>query len=296
MFLTDFKRKLREITSMHFHWWMLIVAGLSVMYLPVYNNFFMDEWQRHNDSYSWLVAVIAFYLFFQNRHHFSDSKHYQRTTAETLLAVMFYVIGLLSYILGTSQSIQTLALVSQIFIFLGLIIFYKGFHLARKCWFALFFLIFVIPVPAYLLDPVTLPMKIMVSIATEWILQHSGYLVGRDGVILQVEQYQLLVADACAGMKTLLSLEAMGLLYLHVVKHDSLERNLLLGLLIIPISMLANISRVTILALITYHLGDSAGRGFMHFYAGIVLFMIALGLIMLIDHLIQRRIESRHVN
>lgn len=296
MFLTALKRKLREITSMHFNWWMLIVAGLSVMYLPVYSSFFMHEWQKHNDSYSWLVALISFYLFFQNRHHFSDSSHYQRTAAETYLSVALYAVGLLIYVLGTSQSIQTLALSSQIFILLGLIIFYKGFCLAKKCWFALFFLIFVIPVPAYLLDPVTLPMKILVSIATEWILQHFGYLVGRDGVILQVEQYQLLVADACAGMKTLLSLEAMGLLYLHVVKHDSLQRNLLLGLLIIPISLLANISRVTILALITYHLGDAAGRGFMHFYAGIVLFMIALSLIMLIDHVIQRRIESRYVN
>jgi exosortase/archaeosortase family protein len=111
-----------------------------------------------------------------------------------------------------------------------------------------------------------------------------------------VERYQLFVADACAGMKTLLSLEAMGLLYLHVIQHDSWRRNILLGVLIVPISLFANILRVTVLALITYHFGEAAGRGFMHFYAGILLFIIALSFIMLIDHLIQKKLTHTMVS
>jgi exosortase/archaeosortase family protein len=104
--------------------------------------------------------------------------------------------------------------------------------------------------------------------------------------MLNVGQYRLMVADACAGLHTLLSLEAMGLLYLHLVKHDLLFRNITLTALIIPISFIANVIRVIVLVLVTYYYGDSAGQGFVHGFAGILLFVVALSLIILIDALL----------
>jgi exosortase/archaeosortase family protein len=91
------------------------------------------------------------------------------------------------------------------------------------------------------------------------------------------------VADACAGLHTLFSLEAMGLLYLNVVRHSSLLRNIALAILIVPISFIANVIRVIVLALITYHFGDEAGQGFLHGFAGMVLFMTALMFIIATD-------------
>ena len=93
-------------------------------------------------------------------------------------------------------------------------------------------------------------------------------------------QYKLLVADACAGLHTLFTLEALGLLYLNIVRHDSLFRNVTLAILIVPISFTANVFRVIVLTLITYHFGDEAGQGFLHGFAGMVLFLSALLLIM----------------
>jgi exosortase/archaeosortase family protein len=90
----------------------------------------------------------------------------------------------------------------------------------------------------------------------------------------------LLVADACAGLHTLLTLEALGLLYLNIVRRDSLFRNVGLALLIVPISFAANVIRVMALSLITYHFGDAAGQGFLHGFAGMALFLSALLLIM----------------
>ena len=97
----------------------------------------------------------------------------------------------------------------------------------------------------------------------------AGYPIARTGVILQIGQYKLLVADACAGLHTLFTLEALGLLYLNVIQHDSLFRNVTLAILIIPISFTANVIRVMILTVITYHFGDEAGQGFLHGFAGI---------------------------
>jgi EpsI family protein len=112
-------------------------------------------------------------------------------------------------------------------------------------------------------------------------------------VILQIGQYQLLVADACAGLQTLLTLEALGLFYLNLMRHPSAFRNIGLALFIVPISFSANVIRVIVLTLITYYFGDAAGQGFLHGFAGMVLFVTALVLILSIDSALQWTIRRR---
>jgi exosortase len=130
-------------------------------------------------------------------------------------------------------------------------------------------------------------MKMAVSYVSEHVLYWAGYPIARSGVILQIGQYQLLVADACAGLQTLLTLEALGLFYLNVVRHTSTFRNVALAMMIIPISFTANVLRVMALTLITYYWGDAAGQGFLHGFAGMVLFVSALVLILSIDTFLQ---------
>ena len=154
-------------------------------------------------------------------------------------------------------------------------------------------MLFMIPLPGGLVATLTLPMKMAVSYVTEHILFWVGYPIARTGVILQLGQYQLLVADACAGLQTLLTLEALGLFYLNVVRHTSVFRNVALAILIVPISFTANVVRVIVLSLITYHFGDAAGQGFLHGFAGLVLFVSALLLIIGVDSLLQLAIKAR---
>ena len=113
---------------------------------------------------------------------------------------------------------------------------------------------------------------------------------------LQIGQYQLLVADACAGLQTLLTLEALGLFYLNLVNHSSVYRNVILAILIVPISFSANVIRVIVLTLITYHFGDAAGQGFLHDFAGMVLFVSALVLILSVDGILQYFSNKQYVN
>jgi len=148
-------------------------------------------------------------------------------------------------------------------------------------------MLFMVPLPGAVVDTVTMPMKMAVSYMAEQILFWAGYPIGRNGVVLQIGQYLLLVADACAGLHTLLTLEALGLLYLSVVRRDSLFRNVSLAILIVPISFTANVIRVMALSLITYHWGDAAGQGFLHGFAGMVLFLSALLLIIGFDTALQ---------
>ena len=184
---------------------------------------------------------------------------------------------------GRSQRILSSQTLSAIFLLPGLVLLLRGPRQLRASAFALFFMIFLIPLPATFVDAITQPLKLAVSHVATSVLFAAGYPIARTGVILQIGQYQLLVADACAGLHTLFSLEAMGLLYLNVVRHSALIRNIALAVLIVPISFMANVIRVMVLALITYYFGDEAGQGFLHGFAGLVLFMTALMFIIATD-------------
>jgi exosortase B len=175
----------------------------------------------------------------------------------------------------------------------GLALLLRGPGALKRLWFPLFFMLFMIPLPGTLVDALTQPMKLAVSFVAENILYRIGYPISRTGVILQIGQYQLLVADACAGLHTLFTLEALGLLYLNLVRHASVFRNVALAILIVPISFCANVIRVMVLTLITYHFGDEAGQGFLHGFAGLVLFMAALLLITATDSLLRLGVRRK---
>ena len=104
--------------------------------------------------------------------------------------------------------------------------------------------------------------------------------------MLTIGTYQLLVADACSGLNSMFSLSAMGILYLYIMQHTSKLRIVLLLLSIWPVAFLANMLRVLILSLITYYLGDEAGQGFLHGFAGIMLFIAGLLFLMGLDGLL----------
>jgi len=155
-------------------------------------------------------------------------------------------------------------------------------------------MLFMIPLPNTLVGPLTGVMKLAVSASTVSILGWADFPVARNGVIISLGQYQLLVADACSGMRTLFMLEALGILYLNLVHFSSRVRNIVLPILIIPISFTANVVRVIILCLITYYWGSAAGQGFLHGFAGMVLFIAGLLMMLVADHIL--RLLSKKLN
>ena len=268
-----------------------ILLGLLAMYTPTISYLFDTLWNSDEQAHGPLILMIVVYLFWSKRHEvvLAASKK------EQFFGGLFFLIGACCYIVGRSQEIVALDLGSLVFVLTGLVLLYGGTRMLKLYWFPLFFLIFMIPLPGSMLDAITLPMKTAVSYVAANILYWFDYPVARTGVIIQISQYKLLVANACAGMHTLISLEALGLLYLNLVKHDSFARNLTLAILIVPISFTANVIRVMTLILVTYYFGDEVGQGFIHGFAGMLLFTVALILIMSVDSAIQYVINQRYL-
>ncbi len=265
-------------------YWMPIIVGLLALYIPTYYGLSTGLWGFEDQAHGPIILMVVVYLVWQKK---EVLQFVYTEKPMPIVGGVTLLFGLFCYIVGRSQDILLLDIGSQVFVFAGILLLTCGYKALFSMWFPLFFILFMIPLPGVFLDAVTLPMKIAVSYCTELILFYFNYPIARSGVILQIGQYQLLVADACAGMHTLISLEALGLLYLNLVKHDSVTRNITLAILIIPISFTANVIRVIVLTLVTYHFGDEAGQGFVHGFAGLLLFIVALVLIMSIDGILQ---------
>ncbi len=271
--------------------WSPIAVGLVVLYLPSMVDLFRGIWSTDQQAHGPIVLAIACWLIYRKWPNMWRISEGQPASSATGWPI--FITGLLFYVLGRSQDILIFEIGSIIWLLAAILLLTRGSAALKAQWFSLFFMLFMIPLPGAIVDALTMPMKMAVSYVAENILFWANYPIARTGVILQIGQYKLLVADACAGLHTLFTLEALGLLYLNIIRHDSFFRNIALAILIVPISFTANVIRVMILTLITYHFGDEAGQGFLHGFAGMVLFLSALLLIIGVDSLLQWGVKLR---
>lgn len=273
----------RPALPAHAHWWVLAV-GLAGLYIPSLWDLAQGLWASPEQGHGPIVLAVALWLIYRQWPAFMAA---QATTRPSAWGWPLLAVGLVGYALGRSQDILVFEVGSAIWLLAALALLFVGPRGLRLLAFPLFFMLFMVPLPGTLTDALTMPMKLAVSHVAESVLHTAGYPIARSGVVLHVGAYQLLVADACAGLYTLFSLEALGLLYLNLVRHDSALRNTFLAILIVPISFMANVFRVVVLVLVTFHFGDEAGQGFLHGFAGLVLFVTALLLTVAADSLLQ---------
>jgi exosortase B len=261
---------------------MILLAGFFALYLPVYWELSNTRWTESDEMHGPIVLAVAAWALWSLKDQLCAAVT-QKTGAVGWIVMIF---GLALFAIGRLLEIQVLAVGSQVFVLGGGLLILGGWSALKLGAFPLAFLFFAIPLPGNFIDALTGELKQVVSIIAEAILYNAGYPIARSGVMLTIGQYQLLVADACSGLKSMFSLSAIGFLYIYLVRHKSLSRNVLLALSLIPIAFVANILRVLTLILVTYHFGDAAGQGFVHDFAGIVLFVIAIIVLSTFDSLL----------
>jgi len=258
---------------------LMLMAGFLLMFIPVYLDLSRHIWSTDEQGHGPIILAICAWLIFKDRDAlFALDSPPQRGVASAMMLLCWPL-----YVISLSQGITTIEGMLQPLVLMMILLWFKGWPGVRLMWFPLFFMLFMIPVPSTVVLKLTMPLKVAVSSVAEPLLRLLGYPVARTGVIMQVGQYQLLVADACAGLNSIFTLEALGLLYLNLKGHASAARNAAMAVLVFPASFASNVIRVCVLALVTYHFGDAAGQGFMHKFAGMVLFLTALVIIIGLD-------------
>jgi len=268
--------------------WLPVAAGLAALYVPVFYEFANGHWQQDDHAHGPIILAVIAWLFSREKAALPAASR-----GNTAGGIALLVFGLLLYVVGRSQDITIFEAGALAPILAGALLALRGWQGLRAFWFPILFVAFLVPLPGIFVDALTGPLKREVSEIAEQLLYAAGYPVARNGVMLTVGQYQLLVADACSGLNSMFSLSALGLLYLYIIRRPSWLHNGLMIAAILPIAFVANIVRVLALVLVTYHFGDEAGQGFLHGAAGIVLMLVALTFLLTLDAALARLIRPR---
>ncbi|MDB5581808.1 MAG: exosortase [Bradyrhizobium sp.] len=259
----------------------LMMAAIALLALPTMFDVARDSWTTEQGAHGPIVLVTGIWLLIRELRASRLRIDRGNAFVTALLLVPCLILYTLARISGIIEIEGFAMYVSLILIAYG----FWGSALLARIWFPLVYLLFVFPPPDTVFAMVTQPLKILISETSVSLLHASGYPIAGSGVTIQIGQYQMLVAAACAGLNSLLSLTALGLFYTYIRHSSNFAYMVILVCCILPIAILANLVRVLLLLLITYHFGEAAGQGFFHEVAGLSMFATALISIFFLDWL-----------
>ena len=255
-----------------------IFFALLIAYAPVYRELAASLWHEQAYAHGPLILLAVLALIASRR----AELYGLMLTPRPLAGGLVLLVGLVMIWLGVMRSLPAWMAASHIPVLAGISMMLWGARGLRTLWFPLLFLVFLIPLPAIFIEVMTWQMKEWIALSAVGVLQAFDYPVARSGMIILIGQYQMLIANACSGLHSILSLSALGMLYVYLAaRHDRLRAMLLLSC-VLPIALAANVLRTLVLLLVTFHGGDAAGR-YWHDLMGTIMFVVALAMLLLVD-------------
>ena len=260
-----------------------LLAGIVLFAVPTMAFVVREGWTGEEGAHGPIVLATGLWLLWQR---WLASRNIIQPAS---IPVVWGLLALLIPLTVFARITQIVELEGYLMYGVLLVVLYSvvGLEAMRRMWFPLFYLAFIFPPPDTVVAAVTVPMKMWLSEASIGFLRLFDYPIAGEGVRIYIGQYELLVAAACSGINSIISLSAISLFYIYMRHQAEWRYAFLLVLLIVPVALLANFFRVLILILLTYHFGEAAAQGFLHNFAGIVMFAIALIAIFAIDELLK---------
>lgn len=263
----------------------LIASLLILVYLPTLIDLVTDWATDGNYSHGFLVPIIAGYLIWRKRREVAEL---EKSTSRLGLAIV--LIGMILFVLGNGASEYFTVRFSLVVTIFGLILYLYGKRIIHSTWFEILFLFFMIPIPYVIYFSATFPMQLLASKVTVSILNFIGMSVVRQGNIIHLPNQSLEVAEACSGMRSLISLLALGAIYAYLTQ-KKLSAKIVLFLSTIPIAVLGNIFRVFLTAIIVYTSDINVTEGATHFLMGSSVFVVAFILLFIFGAVLKRIIK-----
>jgi len=257
---------------------LLIAASL---YWTVVPKLVHDWWDDPNFSHGFLVPLFSAWLIWERR---AELRAF--ASKGTLLpGISLVLIGVAMLVVGKAGGEYFTMRSSLVFVTCGLFWIVFGGDGFRLCLFPLVFLFFMVPIPYILYDAIAFPLKMTASWFGEHTLNLAGVPVFREGNIMILPNLQLEVADACSGIRSLISLMTLATATSYFMTLGG-ARGGVLFLSAIPVSIVTNSLRIFVTGVLSYKFGLKAAEGFFHEFSGWAVFLLSAGLIILIGSLI----------
>jgi len=259
-------------------------VGLLIITLPTWHYVTTVNWASEQGSHAPLVLASGLWLLVRMLGE-TLSVQQRPSAGYSIAAIGVMAMALLACRAAAVIELEVYALYG---LFVAVLYAFIGWRALATLWFPLFYLLFAVPVPESLIALITNPLKLWITDTAVELLYFLGYPIASAGVTIQIGQYQLLVAQACAGLNSLITLSALTLFYVYISHRSEWRYMSALTLIVIPVAIFSNLVRVLILVLLTYYVSEAAAQGFLHNFAGMTTFVIGLVTIFLVDKLFQQ--------
>lgn len=268
------------LQSVHFAWGLVLICALvAAVYYRVLAKLVVDWWQIPDFSHGFLVPIFAAYLVWAKRKTLIATR-----IAPTWSGIVLVVAGLVILVLGVYGAELFLSRVSLVILLAGLVLCFGGWELLRELRFVLLVLLLAIPIPSILFNEITLPLQILASKLASALLPLFGVPVLREGNIIELPAMKLEVAEACSGIRSLLSLFTLSIFYGYFMEKSNLRRAVL-ALASIPIAIAANAVRILGTGLCVQYWDPDKALGFFHEFSGWVMFLVSLGCLFIVHRI-----------
>ena len=258
--------------------WGAALIGILVMavYFRVLAKLVTDWAEIPDFSHGFLVPIFAAYLAWAMRKTLRNIK-----VAPTWSGIAVVALGLVILLLGVYGAELFLSRISLVILLAGLVLSFGGWQLLKELRFPILVLLLAIPIPAIIFNEITFPLQILATKLASALLQLSGVPVLREGNIIQLSAMKLEVAEACSGIRSLVSLFTLAIFYGYFLEKSPLRRTVL-AVASIPIAIAANAVRIFGTGLCVQYWDPDKAMGFFHEFQGWVMFLVSLGCLFIV--------------
>jgi exosortase len=261
-----------SLRNAHLPWGAALIAVLMLaVYFRVLVKLVVDWAEIPDFSQGFLVPIFAAYLVWVKRETLRNTK-----IAPTWNGVAVVALGLVVLLLGVYGAELFLSRISLVILLAGLVLSFGGWPLLKELRFPLLVLVLAIPIPAIIFNQITFPLQILATKLASALLQLFDVPVLREGNIIQLSVMKLEVAEACSGIRSLMSLITLAIFYGYFLEKSSLRRTVL-AVASIPIAIAANAVRIFGTGLCVQYWDPDKAMGFFHEFSGWVMFLVSLG-------------------
>jgi exosortase len=270
-------------------WQAIVLVGLiAVLYRSILWKLVGHWWMDPNFSHGFFVPLFSAFVVWREREELAQVPVRPSMTGLVIIgaALLALVVGVLGAELFLSRS-------SLILLIGGLVIYFAGWRFFRAILFPWLFLFLMVPIPAIVFNQITLPLQFFASQVAAGILRLLGVPVLREGNIIMLPSMPLEVAEACSGIRSLMSLGTMAIIYGYFAD-TKLWRRVVLALVAVPIAIAANALRIVGTGLTVQYWDPDKGQGFFHEFSGWLIFVASLTMLLAV-HQILRRVGDSNV-
>lgn len=258
----------------------LSVAAFAFLYRAVIAKLVYDWINDGNYSHGFLIVPVAAYLVWERRKKLTATP-----IAPSIFGLVLLAGSLATLTAGILGAELFLSRVSMIGVVAGTVLFTTGWRYLRVLMFPLAFLLLMIPIPAIIFNEIAFPLQLLASRGAEVTLSTAHIPVLREGNIIVLANTTLEVAEACSGIRSLISLVTLAIIYGYFTD-DRIWARVALTLAAVPVAVAANAARVAGTGVAAHYYGPEAAEGFFHTFSGWILFVVAFVMLFAIQKLL----------